>query len=112
MLANCPVDGFRSVGENALMKKVAIKKPRKVVTKTVQAAPSKPTKTGLSKSDPEYYRKIGIISAEKRRAAGTITSEQLSEWAKKSHAHRKDYSRGGYRREARLRKELKAATEE
>lgn len=87
------------------MKKVAVKKPRKLVTKSVKTVASKPTKTGLSKSDPQYYRKIGMISAEKRRAAGNITSEQLSEWAKKSHVNRKDYSRGGYRREARERRE-------
>lgn len=80
------------------MKKVLVKKPRKLEVKSaVKTVSSKPLKTGLSKSDPEYYRKIGIISAQKRAASGAITSEQLSEWARKSLRHRKDYSKGGRR---------------
>lgn len=78
------------------MKKELVKKPRKLEVKSaVRTVASKPLKSGLSKSDPEYYRKIGIISAQKRAASGAITSEQLSEWARKSHRHRKDYSKGG-----------------
>lgn len=77
------------------MKKALVKKPRNLELKTVQATPSKPVKTGLSKSDPDYYRKIGLISAQRRQESGSITSEQLSEWARKSHKNRTDYSKGG-----------------
>lgn len=44
---------------------------------------SKPVKrTGLSKSDPNYFAKIGRISARRRQ----MTSEQFSAMAKRSHA--------------------------
>jgi len=65
------------------MKKPLVKKVRAVSVKpAVKAAPSKPVKTGLKKSDPEYYRKIGQISAEKRKISGSISHEQLSAWGK------------------------------
>lgn len=80
------------------MRKTVIKKLRQVVVKpAVKTTPSKPLKTGLKKSDPDYFKKIGLISAEKRKENGAITHEQLSAWAKKSHRRRKDYSRGGRR---------------
>jgi len=95
------------------MKKQVVRKLRRVAAKSaVKSVPSKPMKTGLSKSDPDYYRQIGIISAEKRKKSGTITHEQLAAWARKSHENRTDYSRGGYRKEARLAKELKEATDQ
>lgn len=90
--------------------KTLVRQPKKVVIKKVSAAPSKPIKTGLKKSDPEYFKKIGLISAKRRRETGMITHEQLSNWAKKSHTVKRDYSKGGYRRESRLKKQLEAAT--
>jgi len=73
------------------MKKEIPKKVRAVnITPEVKKTPSKPPKkSGLSKSDPDYYRKIGIISAQKRK----MTSEQFSAMAKLSHA---PGSRDGY----------------
>jgi hypothetical protein len=72
------------------MRRKLVKKPRQIVVKAaVKSTPSKPTKTGLKKSDPDYFRKIGLISAKKRKVSGIITSEQLSAWARKSHLHRK-----------------------
>jgi len=48
----------------------------------VGMAPKKKTK--LSKSDPDFYSKIGKISAKKRK----IPREQFVAWAKKSHKNR------------------------
>lgn len=71
------------------MKKPAIKKLRSIkLQPAVKTAASKPMKTGLKKSDPEYYRKIGIISAAKRKVSTTITPEQLSEWGRKGYLRR------------------------
>ena len=67
------------------MKKLEPKKPRAInIEPEVKKRPSKPKKTGLSKSDPDYYRKIGLRSAKKRK----ISSEQFAEWARKSHLNR------------------------
>jgi len=83
------------------MRKKIVKRPLKLVTKSaVQPLPSKPTQTGLKKSDPDYFRKIGLISAQKRKRAGTITSEQLSAWAKKSHPRKDGYHGGRRKKEA------------
>ena len=65
------------------MKKETPKKVRAVnITPEVKKTPSKPPKrTGLSKSDPDYYKKIGLISAQKRK----MSSEEFSAMARKSH---------------------------
>ena len=65
------------------MKTVTLKTIRTVDIKPkIKKTPNRPMKkTGLSKSDPNYFQKIGIISAEKRK----ISSEQFREWAKLSH---------------------------
>lgn len=48
----------------------------------VKSRPSKlAPKVKLSKSDPDYYRKIGLISAKRRK----LTSEDFSAMAKLSH---------------------------
>ena len=44
-------------------------------------APKKKKPTKLSKSDPLYYKKIGLISAKKRK----LTSEDFAKMAKASH---------------------------
>jgi len=74
------------------MKKETPKKVRAVnITPEVKKTPSKPPKkSGLSKSDPDYYRKIGIISAQKRK----MTSEQFSAMARLSHGE--NSKRDGY----------------
>lgn len=56
----------------------AVKK--QTIKKAVKKAPSKPKKK-LSKKDPNYYAKIGAISAAKRK----LKSDYFSEMAKKSH---------------------------
>ena len=70
------------------MKKQTIKKPKAVVPKKIGKA--KPVKTKLSKSDPNYYAKIGAISA----AARKLKSSYFSDMAKKSHGP--DSARDGY----------------
>lgn len=62
------------------MKKQTVKKIKKVAVKKV----GKPTrvKVKLSKKDPDYYKKIGAISAAKRK----LNSEYFSQMAAKSHA--------------------------
>ena len=62
------------------MKKQTIKRPKAVAPKKVQKA--KPVKVKLSKSDPNYYAKIGAISAAKRK----LSREYFSSMAAKSHA--------------------------
>ena len=69
------------------MKKQTIKKP-KVVTRKKVSKP-KPAPQKLSKSDPDYFAKIGAISAARRK----LNSEYFSTMAKKSHA---PGSRDGY----------------
>jgi hypothetical protein len=59
------------------MKKQTIKKPKTVAPKKAQ-----PAKPKLKKSDPNYYSKIGAISAAKRK----LNSEYFSTMAAKSHA--------------------------
>lgn len=75
------------------MKPLKTKKLRALDIKAeVKKTPSKPAKkTGLSKADPDYYKKIGQISAAKRK----ISSEQFSEWAKLSHPRKRSGYRGG-----------------
>lgn len=69
--------------------KPAVKKLKKVTLKpAVKTQASKPVSTGLKKTDPEFYKKVGLISAAKRKESGTITHEQLSAWAHKSHERR------------------------
>jgi hypothetical protein len=69
------------------MKHVQLKQLRRVTLKSaVKAKPSKPSKpkrVGLSKADPEYFSKMGKISAKKRK----MTSEQFSEMARLSHVN-------------------------
>jgi hypothetical protein len=69
------------------MKKANTKKLRSLDIKpAVKKIPSKPKKTtGLSKSDPDYYSKIGAISAAKRK----ISSETFADWARRSHEARR-----------------------
>ena len=66
-------------------------KPKSVKKQTVKKAvktPSKPKKK-LSKKDPNYYAKIGAISAAKRK----LSKDYFSAMAKKSH---QPGSRDGY----------------
>ena len=64
------------------MKKLEPKKPRALnIPPAVKKRPSKPAKTKLSKSDPDYYKKIGQISARKRK----LSSQDFSEMARLSH---------------------------
>ena len=73
------------------MRQTIVKKPRKAKLKpAVQDKPSKPKPTGLSKSDPEFYSKLGRISAARRN----ISSEVFSQWAKLSHVGRTSYHGG------------------
>ncbi len=66
--------------QNRAMKKLEPKKPRTMnPPPAIKKSSSKPKK--LSKSDPQYFSKIGLISARKRN----ISSEQFAEWARKSH---------------------------
>lgn len=93
------------------MRKTIVKKPRKAELKqAVKTVASKPTKTGLKKSDPDYYSKIGAISARKRK----LPTSFFSDMAKKSHLHRTEYNGGRKKKEVQelgsLKTELKAAT--
>jgi N-acetylglutamate synthase-like GNAT family acetyltransferase len=49
----------------------------------VKEAPSKP-KVKLMKSDPDFFKKLGIVSAEKRN----LSPERFSEMAAASHPRR------------------------
>jgi hypothetical protein len=73
------------------VKKQTPKKLKTVAAKKVQKA--KPVTPKLSKSDPEYYAKIGAISAAKRK----LNKEYFSAMAAKSHAEgsRPDGYKGG-----------------
>lgn len=78
------------------MRKTIVKKLKKQTVKAgVKDSPSKPIKTGLSKSDPDYFKKIGLISAQKRQ----LSSEQMSLMAKASHP-RQSYHGGRPKKEA------------
>lgn len=70
------------------MKKQTVKKIKKAAVKKV----GKPTrvKVKLSKSDPDYYKKIGQISARKRK----LDSSYFSDMAAKSHGP--ESKRDGY----------------
>ena len=70
------------------MKKQTIKKP-KVVTRKKVSKPKLATPK-LSKSDPDYYSKIGAISAERRK----LNKDYFSRMAKLSHG--KNSARDGY----------------
>jgi hypothetical protein len=80
------------------MKTVKPKKPRTVTRKSaVQAKPSKPVrKVKLSKKDPNYYSKIGKISAKKRK----LGSEYFSDMARASHVNRTEYRGGRKKKDA------------
>jgi hypothetical protein len=66
------------------MKTIKPKAIKKVTPKKAVAQPK------LSKKDPDFYRKIGLISV-KRRA---LSSEDYSEMAKASHVNRTEYHGG------------------
>lgn len=70
------------------MKKQTVKRIKTVTPKKVQKA--QPVKPKLSKSDPDYYKKIGEISARKRK----LNSDYFSRMAKKSHGP--NSARDGY----------------
>jgi hypothetical protein len=93
------------------MRKQSPRKPARLAAKpAVKAAPSKPPNTGLKKSDPDYYAKIGAISAKKRK----LPKSFFSEMARKSHLRRTEYHGGRRKKQdvelAALDAELKAAT--
>lgn len=93
------------------MRKTIVKKPRKAnIKQAVESVASKPIKTGLKKTDPNYYSKIGIISAKKRN----LPTSFFSDMARKSHKHRTEYRGGRKKKEVQeldnLKNELKAAT--
>lgn len=67
------------------MKKQTIKKPKTVVSKKAHPVGQK-----MSKDDPDYYSKIGAISAARRK----LSSEYFSDMAVKSHGI--NSSRTGY----------------
>lgn len=67
------------------MKKLEPKKPRQLDLKPqVKKAPSKPRKVRLSKNDPNYFSKMGKISAKRRK----ISPEQFAEWGRLGHVNR------------------------
>lgn len=67
------------MARKSLVKKVRKLKPEPKVKKQQ----SKPVKrTGLSKSDPNYFSKIGKLSAKRRK----MSSEAFAAMAKLSHA--------------------------
>lgn len=93
------------------MRKTIVKKPRKAeIKQAVKSVASKPAKTGLKKTDPNYYSKIGTISAKKRK----LPKEFFSQMAKASHKNRTEYRGGRKKKEVQeldnLKNELKAAT--
>ena len=71
------------------MKKQTIKKPKPVSVKKVQKGQA----VKLSKQDPDYYKKIGEISAARRK----LKPEYFSDMAKLSHnsESRPDGYKGG-----------------
>lgn len=71
----------------AYMKKQTVKRIKTVTPKKVQKA--QPVKPKLSKQDPNYYSKIGALSAAKRK----LNSDYFSRMAKASH---KPGCRDGY----------------
>jgi hypothetical protein len=72
------------------VKPKAVKK--QTIKKAVKKVPSKP-KQKLSKSDPDYYKKIGQISAARRK----LNSTYFSDMAAKSHpSNNPDAERDGY----------------
>ncbi len=75
------------------MKTVRPKSVKKAtIKKAVKKTPSKP-KVKLSKTDPNYYAKIGAISAARRK----LNSDYFSNMAKKSHpSNNPDADRAGY----------------
>jgi len=70
------------------MKMQTVKKPKAVTPKKIGKAVAGVPK--LSKADPDYYAKIGAISAAMRK----LSSEFFSEMARKSHGP--DSARDGY----------------
>lgn len=67
----------------------AVKKIRKVRIPSGVVKGRKPKSRGLSKKDPEFYSKIGKLSAKKR----SLSSEDYAEMAKLSHP-RREYKGG------------------
>jgi hypothetical protein len=59
------------------MKKIRSLTPKPLV----KQKPSKPTRTGLSKDDPEFFHKLGKLSAQKR----ALPPEEFSSMAARSH---------------------------
>jgi hypothetical protein len=80
------------------MKTVKPKKPRTVTPKSgVESKPSKPVKKAkLSKKDPNYYSKIGKISARKRK----LGSDYFSDMARASHVNRTSSNGGRKKKDA------------
>lgn len=70
--------------------KSAVKATRKVTVKSAVSAPKSKPKKKLSKLDPNYYSKIGHLSAKARK----MTSEQMSEIEKLSHPRKSGYHGG------------------
>ena len=81
------------LADNKDMKRLLPKKLRTVtIEPQVKKSPSKPRKTGLKKSDPQYFQKSGLISARKR----AMSSEDFRKMALKSHQKkRKGAAKGG-----------------
>jgi hypothetical protein len=64
------------------MKKLTPKRPRRIkIEPEVKKKASKPVKTGLSKSDPDFYKKIGLLSVKRRK----LSSEDYAAMASLSH---------------------------
>lgn len=83
------------------MRRRVVKKLRQVeIKQAVKKAASKPAKTGLHKSDPNYYSKIGQISAKKRK----LPKSFFSAMASKSHEARTEYKGG--RKKKNLQSEI------
>lgn len=84
---------FFMLADNHPMKKLEPKKQRTLNLKpAVLKRQSKPSKARLSKSDPDYYSKIGKLSAARR----ALSSAVYSEMARASHLKRpKSSYKGG-----------------
>lgn len=74
------------------MKQIKKQAVRKVTPKKAAAKPKKK----LSKKDPDFYAKIGAISAAKRK----LSPEFFSDMARKSHINRTEYHGGRKKKDA------------
>ena len=82
------------------MRKRVVKKLKQLTPKAaVKTSPSKPAPAKLSKNDPDYYSKIGQISAQKRQ----LSSEVYAAMARRSHnkTSRPDGYHGGRPKQAK-----------